>query len=676
MPKKNSRTPLSETHPHLAEEADGWDPKSFHADGYSIRKWKCKIGHTYQVDIISRTRKNQGCPFCSGHRVLAGFNDLATTNPELAKEILEGDPTKFTRGSDTRFTWICVKKHTWKTSIGNRALRGTGCPICYEESRGFVSKQRREANIKKTNLKTEYPEIALEAYGWDPQSVSSSSEEKLSWKCPNGHIWTSKPYYRTRKNQKCKICSGQEILPGFNDLATLYPALAKQMLNDDPSKVSRANQKKFKWVCSNNHQWEATVANRALRGSACPYCSGSKILPGVNDLLTKSPQLALQAHNWDPAQVFANSHKKMKWKCKLGHIFTASPSARQADKTDGCRVCRKIELQKGVNDLLTTHPQVAAEASGWDPSLVFSGETKKRNWMCEKGHQWLATPSARTKFSQGKRIKKPTGCPVCSNKKVVHGINDLSTSHPELSIEAVGWSPEKFTAGSNKRKKWQCSLGHTWLSSINNRTRQNLGCPYCSNQKVLVGFNDFATTDSKLASQAYGWNPQTLTRGSNKKRKWKCQEGHVWTAQLANRTGRGDGCPTCAQSGFDPNENAWLYFLEHENWEMLQIGISNYPDDRIARHKSIGWRLIELRGPSDGFLTRDWESSILAMLRANGADLSNEKIAGRFDGYSEAWSKNKFPAKSIKELMQLTEEFEEKKSVTNLSHRKTKKDKN
>ena len=47
------------------------------------------------------------------------------------------------------------------------------------------------------------------------------------------------------------------------------------------------------------------------------------------------------------------------------------------------------------------------------------------------------------------------------------------------------------------------------------------------------------------------------------------------------------------------------------------------------------------------------------MLRANGADLSNEKIAGRFDGYTEAWSKNKFPVKSIKELMRLTEEYEE-----------------
>jgi hypothetical protein len=47
------------------------------------------------------------------------------------------------------------------------------------------------------------------------------------------------------------------------------------------------------------------------------------------------------------------------------------------------------------------------------------------------------------------------------------------------------------------------------------------------------------------------------------------------------------------------------------------------------------------------------------MLKAIGADLSNSKIAGKFDGYSEAWSKSTFEASSIKELMALTEEFEE-----------------
>ena len=61
----------------------------------------------------------------------------------------------------------------------------------------------------------------------------------------------------------------------------------------------------------------------------------------------------------------------------------------------------------------------------------------------------------------------------------------------------------------------------------------------------------------------------------------------------------------------------------------------------------------------DGHLTQQWETAILRMLKAKGADLSNEKIAGKFDGYSEAWSKSTFEVNTIKELMKLTEEFEE-----------------
>ena len=61
----------------------------------------------------------------------------------------------------------------------------------------------------------------------------------------------------------------------------------------------------------------------------------------------------------------------------------------------------------------------------------------------------------------------------------------------------------------------------------------------------------------------------------------------------------------------------------------------------------------------DGHLTRQWETAILRMLKAKGADLSNEKKAGKFDGYSEAWTKATFPVGSIKELMRLTDEFEE-----------------
>jgi uncharacterized protein involved in propanediol utilization len=58
------------------------------------------------------------------------------------------------------------------------------------------------------------------------------------------------------------------------------------------------------------------------------------------------------------------------------------------------------------------------------------------------------------------------------------------------------------------------------------------------------------------------------------------------------------------------------------------------------------------------YLTEQWETAILCMLKAKSVDLSNEKIVGKFDDYSAAWSKSTLPVKSTKELMQLTEEFE------------------
>ena len=128
--------------------------------------------------------------------------------------------------------------------------------------------------------------------------------------------------------------------------------------------------------------------------------------------------------------------------------------------------------------------------------------------------------------------------------------------------------------------------------------------------------------------------------------------------QLDKRTGRGSGCQTCSIGGFNPNEDGYLYFLSHSDWEMYQIGITNSPDKRLGDHKRLGWEVLELRGPMDGYLTQQWETAILRMLKGRGADLFNSEVAGKFDGYSEAWSKATFESKSIQELMQLTEEFE------------------
>ena len=173
----------------------------------------------------------------------------------------------------------------------------------------------------------------------------------------------------------------------------------------------------------------------------------------------------------------------------------------------------------------------------------------------------------------------------------------------------------------------------------------------------MIGFNDLLSVNPEIASQAFGWDPKTVTVGSNQMKKWRCLEGHSWNAVVSSR--RISGCPTCAKYGFDPNVDAFLYFIEHLDLQMLQIGITNYIEDRLKVHKKGGWEIIEIRGPMDGHLTQQWETAILRMLKAKGADLSNKEIAGKFEGYSEAWSKSTFSVKSIKELMRLTEEFED-----------------
>lgn len=54
-------------------------------DSHKTSWWKCDKGHSWQTRIYHRV-SDSGCPFCSGHRILSGYNDLTTTNPTLASE--------------------------------------------------------------------------------------------------------------------------------------------------------------------------------------------------------------------------------------------------------------------------------------------------------------------------------------------------------------------------------------------------------------------------------------------------------------------------------------------------------------------------------------------------------------------------------------------------------------
>ena len=58
------------------------------------------------------------------------------------------------------------------------------------------------------------------------------------------------------------------------------------------------------------------------------------------------------------------------------------------------------KLIPGKNDLATLHPELAAEADGWDPSTVTEGSEKRMPWKCNKGHKWEVRVSNRKKLEE------------------------------------------------------------------------------------------------------------------------------------------------------------------------------------------------------------------------------------------------------------------------------------
>jgi len=358
------------------------------------------------------------------------------------------------------------------------------------------------------------------------------------------------------------------------------------------------------------------------------------------------PELATEADGWDPSSTTRGSDKKRNWSCALGHKWSASILSRTTGT--GCPICSGRTALKGVNDLATTHPELAAQADGWDPRMFKARSGRKVPWKCGIGHTWSAVIANRS---------KGIGCPICSAYTVQIGVNDLATTHPELATQADGWDPTITTRAKGGKVGWQCKFEHKWQATVGSRIN-GTGCPVCSNNLVQPGFNDLATTHPELAAQADGWDPRTLSAGANKKRQWKCELGHKWTAVIYSRT-NGNGCPSCARHGFKPSEAAWMYLIENANMRLLQIGITNNPEERLAKHRRSGFEVVlDIRGPLDGYLARDLERACLKAFKKRDAKFARDIDVAKFDGSTESWSTRSLNLKTIPQALEWVYEDE------------------
>ena len=94
--------------------------------------------------------------------------------------------------------------------------------------------------------------------------------------------------------------------------------------------------------------------------------------------------------------------------------------------------------------------------------------------------------------------------------RVLEGFNDLASIKPELvgewSSENEPLKPNNVNAASHRKVRWKGRCGHEWAAEIRARVR-GTGCPFCSNNKIMPGFNDLASIHPELAKE---WSPRNL----------------------------------------------------------------------------------------------------------------------------------------------------------------------
>jgi Probable Zinc-ribbon domain len=322
----------------------------------------CSAGHQFAAAPSTSTGYERGrpaqCPDCRAHTVQIGYNDLATTHPQLVEEWDEDlnagySPSDVTASSLGKWFWICSSGHSFVSDLSNRTSGHGKCPYC----------QHRKVGIGINDLTTTHPHLVAE---WDPArivsftptSVSAGSKRIAAWVCPDGHPYSARVIDRAN-GFNCPDCEYIRRRNTEKNLALEHPGIAAEWhpsLNGalTPDQRTPGSHDFIIWQCPNDvtHYYRQRI-DRRVDGYSCSICSKRRVVAGVNDLATSDPLLVqewLAFMNWKRPSEIAAGTEVYWWECKNNHRYKQSVPNRR--KSNGCPKCAP-----GQRILAPTEPQ-------------------------------------------------------------------------------------------------------------------------------------------------------------------------------------------------------------------------------------------------------------------------------------------------------------------------------
>lgn len=542
-------------------------PENISHGSEKVIKWECPQCHyKWERKLCLTTGGKRGCPKCSKiiqrektiETKIRKYGSFAEKFPELlqfwdySKNNIS--PYKITSKSSQKVWWLCNEcKESYFMSVGSKA-NGSGCPKC-------KSKNRIKTLIKKNgSLFDKAPNLAKEWLSKKNNNISirditAKSNKKYYWKCCDcNHVWQASASTRLA-GHGCPVCSGA-VATESNNLAVKAPDLANEWHptkngNLKPENVKPYSSKVVWWRCSRGHEWKASVSNR-FQGRNCQKCS--------SELQTSFPEQCflyyLSKYFKVDSRIKINDWEVDIYLCDYSIAIEYDGIAYHDRLRLADRESRKNNAIKNAGINLIRIKEDYQKQEIVDNIVFFKVDYNYSNLESALKLLFkLLAKLTKVDLSNANFNVKQDRQEIYNNYISYERKNSFQNKFPNLIKfwnykKNKNLNPSMFSYMSNKIIWWQCPICKgEWEESIINVAKGNR-CPYCSNHRVLKGFNDFETLNPKLAKQ---WNykkngnlkPYNFTSGSNKKVWWLCPNNHEWRATIARRTKK-EECPFCS----------------------------------------------------------------------------------------------------------------------------------
>lgn len=474
--------------------------------------WHCQTCGYRWITTINNRNRGTGCPNCaqkqrsSTRRIPKKGNSMLDIRPELIKDwdfdrnIVS--PNEINSGSDVKVWWKChICKHSWQTTVYNRARLNRNCPQCALNKKG---KDVIRGKIDKVgSLESRYPDLIKE---WNyekndknPSEYTPNSRYKVWWICSVCEKeWQAKISHRVQ-GVGCPNCAIERSKNAYIETklktAKSFGELHPELLEDwdfnknvdvDPFRLFEHSNRKVWWLCKKGHSYNTSIHVK-VSGSGCPQCKKEYqtsfpeksvfyyIKQIFEDAIENYRPEYLQRMEFDiyiPSKNVAIEYDGARWHSQLSKDLKKNQICEQY----GIKLFRirenKCPIDENIYNLITYYHL--------PDSSILSLQESIKNLLYELNCLNVDVNIERDSLKIMELLEM-------SEKK-----NSLAVMYPHLvgewnSIKNGSLKPEYVSGKSNKKVWWLCSKNHEWQATIYSRT-SGTGCPTCykENKKKII----------------------------------------------------------------------------------------------------------------------------------------------------------------------------------------------